>query len=243
MAQSMSIRPSRSSLQSFFSSISSRPSIRSSQCQFSLQQIRQESTRKRLKRKLKIAPSPAFTSSTEQYDHILFAPPSSAPNIYHTPLKFLPAHDPRRHMLSSMSSAPASITPTGTPLTVDAPNSLMTALKSVSLKTPTQTISHSESETALGPVIGPTGRKGYHLTEQDINEIRRLRLSDPKTWTVAKISQKFKCTEFFVRIVARNREAGKEHMRQMEEVQKGWGTKRREAREDRYRRQVLWGRG
>ena len=46
----------------------------------------------------------------------------------------------------------------------------------------------------------------------------------------------------FVRICAKNFEAGKAHAERIEEVKKRWGRKKMLARRDRGRRKELWGR-
>ncbi|KAI4844284.1 hypothetical protein E4T44_06274 [Aureobasidium sp. EXF-8845] len=63
---------------------------------------------------LLVQPDPSFTSSTGNQDHIIYNPPSSAPNVYHTPLKFLPKDDPRRrlHTLLRPTSTSASASST-----------------------------------------------------------------------------------------------------------------------------------
>ncbi|KAI4720464.1 hypothetical protein E4T48_03366 [Aureobasidium sp. EXF-10727] len=62
------------------------------------QQSRHVSSFRRTKKMLLVQPDPSFTSKTGNQDHIIYNPPSSAPNVYHTPLKFLPKDDPRRRL-------------------------------------------------------------------------------------------------------------------------------------------------
>ncbi|KAK3054733.1 hypothetical protein LTR09_004462 [Extremus antarcticus] len=70
---------------------------------------------RRTRKALRVKPDAAFLpSKTEPQDHIIFNPPSSAPNVYHTPSKFLPATDPRRK-LHTLAPAPRE-TPTTSPL-------------------------------------------------------------------------------------------------------------------------------
>jgi hypothetical protein len=88
----------------------------SQQCLRSLQQqqCRHVSSFRRTKKMLLVQPDPSFTSSTGNQDHIIYNPPSSAPNVYHTPLKFLPKDDPRRrlHTLLRPTSTSASASST-----------------------------------------------------------------------------------------------------------------------------------
>ena len=84
------------------------------QCLRSLQQqqCRHVSSFRRTKKMLLVQPDQSFKSTTGSQDHIIYNPPSSAPNVYHTPLKFLPKDDPRRrlHTLLRPTSASASST-------------------------------------------------------------------------------------------------------------------------------------
>ncbi|KAI1609282.1 mitochondrial ribosomal protein subunit L20-domain-containing protein [Exophiala viscosa] len=60
---------------------------------------RHESTYRRARSKLNIKPDASFLpSKTEQHDHIIYNPPPSMPNIYHTPNIFLPKNDRRKIM-------------------------------------------------------------------------------------------------------------------------------------------------
>lgn len=91
------------------------------QCLRSLQQqqCRHVSSFRRTKKMLLVQPDPSFKSSTGNQDHIIYNPPSSAPNVYHTPLKFLPKDDPRRRLHTllrptasdSTSSLPPAVRP------------------------------------------------------------------------------------------------------------------------------------
>ncbi|KAI2624978.1 mitochondrial ribosomal protein subunit L20-domain-containing protein [Hypoxylon sp. NC1633] len=84
-------------------------------CTTAYTQRRYRSTTSRTKKALKIAPDSSFRSSSEK-PQVIFNPPSSSPNIYHTPFKFLPPTDPRRQanleqLLPSSSSSPESLPP------------------------------------------------------------------------------------------------------------------------------------
>ena len=70
-------------------------------------QKRQESTYRRARSKLNIKPDPAFVpTKTEQHDHIIYNPPPSMPNVYHTPTIFLPHHDKRRAIQAALQPLP-----------------------------------------------------------------------------------------------------------------------------------------
>ncbi|EEP82118.1 conserved hypothetical protein [Uncinocarpus reesii 1704] len=62
---------------------------------------RNQSTYRRLKQRLRIRPDASFGHPPAQdYDHIIYNPPSSAPSTYQTPTKFLPPNDARRKLRS-----------------------------------------------------------------------------------------------------------------------------------------------
>lgn len=84
----------------------------------------------------------------------------------------------------------------------------------------------------------------YHLKEEDVEEIRRLRAEDPIRWSVGKLAAKFECSEVFVKIVA---PASQEHHEwlqgKLERKMARWGPKKLQAREDRKRRAEMVYRG
>ncbi|KAH8592749.1 mitochondrial ribosomal protein subunit L20-domain-containing protein [Bisporella sp. PMI_857] len=67
---------------------------------------RHESTYRRSKKRLNIKPDATFLSNSHspQQDHIIFNPPSSAPSILHTPLKFLPKEDKRKQLFATAAA-------------------------------------------------------------------------------------------------------------------------------------------
>lgn len=83
----------------------------------------------------------------------------------------------------------------------------------------------------------------YHLTPADVEEIRKLRLSDPMTWSRHKLAKRFECSPLFIAMVCEASPEKKQIQRQvLEAVQSQWGPKRRMAREDRKLRREAWGR-
>jgi hypothetical protein len=76
-----------------------------SQCLLALNasSSRHESSYRRSKQRLNVKPHSSFLQSnlSLQQDHIVFNPPSSAPSVLHTPLKFLPKEDKRRQPLAA----------------------------------------------------------------------------------------------------------------------------------------------
>lgn len=71
---------------------------------------RYQSTYKRTKQRLRIKPDASFNPSKEANDDILFNPPSSAPNVFHTPNIFLPKTDARKSLIT-----PPGVLETGSP--------------------------------------------------------------------------------------------------------------------------------
>jgi len=73
-----------------------------------------------------------------------------------------------------------------------------------------------------------------------VEEVRRLRTSDPEKWTRLKLAKKFNCSSLFVGMCC---EAPKEKVEmeraKVETVRAKWGPKRRMAREDRVKRREL----
>ncbi|KAL2128849.1 hypothetical protein VTI74DRAFT_8568 [Chaetomium olivicolor] len=150
-------------------------------------------------------------------DQIIFNPPSSAPSVYYTPFKFLPPTDPRRREnLTSLFSSSSSSTPTTT--------------------SQSSALSPEDLPTVRG--IPPTQVR-HHLTKADIEEMRRLRATDPVKNSVQNLALQFKCTKLFVMMCC---QAPKEHKERVaaeeEKIKARWGPRRRQAREDRARR---WG--
>ncbi|PYH41144.1 mitochondrial 54S ribosomal protein mL58 [Aspergillus saccharolyticus JOP 1030-1] len=100
-----------------------------------------------------------------------------------------------------------------------------------------------EDPAALTPLNESPGPKRYHLNPSDVLEIRRLRTSDPMTWSRSKLAKRFDCSPLFISMVCGASPEKKEMQKQvLEAVQSRWGTKRRMAREDRKLRKESWGR-
>ncbi|KAI9847124.1 MAG: hypothetical protein M1838_001007 [Thelocarpon superellum] len=98
------------------------------------------------------------------------------------------------------------------------------------------------ASTRLPPPVRKAYEKRYHLTEQDMAEIRRLRTEDPEKWSRDRLAKHFDCSALFVGIVC---EASKEHKSRqsqiLDAVKSRWGRIRRTARED--RRLAIFGTG
>lgn len=177
---------------------------------------RHQSSYRRSRSRLNTKPDASFLpSTTETHDHIIFNPPPSAPNVYHTPTVFLPKNDKRRQLHDLAS-------PKGQHL-------VTTSLT-------------SQPQQRLPPPVRKPYEKRYHLTQKDMDEMRQLRGEDPVTWSAAKLAKKFDCSSLFVGFVTEGLAKGKREQQQRvtEVVKSRWGVKRRVAREDRAIRKERW---
>lgn len=231
---------------------SSSTSMPSASTSMPYTQRRHESTTRRQLNRLRSVPTaPSFTPAASQTsDQIVFNPPSSAPNVYHTPLKFLPASDRRRELfaLTSRFSSSSPVATTGTALASN-PSYSSSTIHPPHLPSPLQAIAaantkkpSSSPSSSLPPPVRTPYTKKYHLTESDIAEIRALRQADPAQWTRERLAAKFECSQFFVGLVAPAPEHAKRKAAEIDEGMRTWGRRKREAREDRKRRRELWGR-
>ncbi|KAK5685508.1 hypothetical protein LTS10_003587 [Elasticomyces elasticus] len=177
---------------------------------------RHESTYRRTRKALRVKPDPSFLpSKTETQDHIIFNPPSSVPNVYHTPSLFLPNNDPRRK-LHTRASTPGVSTPAGT-----SPVAAATR--------------------ALPQAVRPEYQKKYHLTPKQVEEMRKLRSEDPRKWTRVRLAEKFECSQFFVSLCCSAPEVKAEQDKQLDAIKERWGRRKSEARDARQERKKLWG--
>ncbi|KAF1936502.1 hypothetical protein EJ02DRAFT_303823, partial [Clathrospora elynae] len=180
---------------------------------------------------LALPEAPSYTSDSST-PTLIFNPPSSAPSVYHTPLKFLPKEDKRRQLYAAAQQHANTAAHRRQMSPIAAPG---TPLSSPSFLPPRPT-------SALPAPISEPYEKTYHLSEEDVAEIRRLRASDPDTWTRVKLAEKFGCSQFFVGMVSKAPEKAAAVSKEHEDARRKWGPRRKIAREDRERRKVLWGR-
>ena len=178
---------------------------------------RSHQTFSRTKRALNIAPHPDFAPSPTGSDTIIFNPPAAEASVYHTPFKFLPKTDPRRRHadLSTLFASPlASKRPAAAP---------------------------AQEEPKLPPALNVKSRNpSYHLSQEDVAEIRRLRAEDPVTWSVTKLATKFNCSKVFITICTAAPREHKERVEKKLDVIKGrWGTIRTKARVERIKRKDM----
>lgn len=177
---------------------------------------RHQSSYRRTRSRLNIKPDASFLPSrTEPHDHIIYNPPPSAPNVYHTPTIFLPKSDKRRRMHDLATQRDPQLAAGATPWS---------------------------STHRLPPPVRKPYEKRYHITEAQMEEMRRLRKEDPVAWSVTALAKKFDCSRIFVSFVTEGLSQEKQKQQKMvtEVIKSRWGTKRRVAREDRALRKERW---
>ncbi|KAH3900159.1 mitochondrial 54S ribosomal protein mL58 SCDLUD_003129 [Saccharomycodes ludwigii] len=83
--------------------------------------------------------------------------------------------------------------------------------------------------------------KKYHLTPKDVEEIQRLRNSNPDKYTRKALAEAFNVSPLVISLVS---SAKPERLQEMEErlkyITSRWNEKRRLARQDRAKRNKLW---
>lgn len=173
---------------------------------------RHESSARRTTKRLRVKTDPTFTSS-------------------------IPADQLQDHVVfNPPSSAPSSY---HTPVAFLPPNDPRRALLSQSHE---RANPYSNPDKRLPPPVRQPYEKKYHLKEEDLAEIRRLRREDPSKWTRIQLAKKFECSQFYIALVCEaSQERKAQHREALEAVKSRWGKKRRYAREDRQRRKELWG--
>lgn len=161
-------------------------------------------------------------------DAVVYNPPAAAPSVYHTPFKFLPRSDPRRRanlweLFAAQRSGSATTTTTTTAGTSTIP----------------------EGAPALPPMLAPRNAPSVaEVSEADVAEMRALRASDPRQWSVAALAKHFNCSRRFVMMAARASEAHVAEQRErLERLRERWGPKKREAKEERWKRRGMMERG
>lgn len=211
-----------------------------SQCLLQINQTRHSSSNRRARKESNIAPAAGMggpslpmgatgRSRTARAplpagDHIVYNPPPSMPNPYHTPPKFLPKSDVRWKLFEQQQQ------------------------QAQSASSPASTTSSKEPFDPLDPRL-PTPvhtpyQKKYHMGPKEIEEMRALRQSDEETWTRTKLAEKFKCTQWFAGMVVQASDARHKKLKADEESWKEWARRKNPAllkiKEDRLKRKALW---
>ncbi|KAK9462839.1 mitochondrial 54S ribosomal protein mL58 [Lipomyces oligophaga] len=95
----------------------------------------------------------------------------------------------------------------------------------------------------LPPPLKTFKEKQYHLDDQTVEEIRRLRKQDPQQWTKKALSLKFGCSQNFVHIVCNGigSDSGKaSFLRKRNESRALWSPAKLQSRIHREKRKELW---
>lgn len=96
----------------------------------------------------------------------------------------------------------------------------------------------------LPPALTPEDPKKYHLSQADVEEMRRLRWEDPETWSLKKLAAKFKCSVTFVQIAAEVTEGYRDKLAEAGRRKRAlWGPKKVKAKEERATRLDMLFRG
>ncbi|KAF2861343.1 hypothetical protein K470DRAFT_299285, partial [Piedraia hortae CBS 480.64] len=190
---------------------------------------RWQSTAGRTRKALRVKPSASFLpSTTESMDHIIFNPPSSAPDVYRTPVKFLPENDPRKSSagMAALSSGGGGRGGSAAGLSGNGTRPSGGAMLGSTVRPPAQ-----------------AHKKKYHLTPTEVEEIRTLRASDPRTWTRLRLAEKFGCSQFFISLCCSGpEEYVRKRREEVDAIREKWGPRKREARELRAHKRGMWGR-
>lgn len=142
-------------------------------------------------------------------------------------------HQGRDHIIHNPPSSAPSVY--HTPNKFLPPNDARRVMRAETLNAP--------EASELPSVYKMDAERKYHLNPSDIEEIRKLRLADPMTWSRHKLAKRFECSPLFIAMVCEASPEKKQIQKQvLEAVQSRWGPKRRMAREDRQLRREAWGR-
>ncbi|KAF2675365.1 hypothetical protein BT63DRAFT_420560 [Microthyrium microscopicum] len=223
-------------------------------------QCRYQSTFRRLTRSTAMAGAPSLRSSKvasgPETSHIIFNPPPSTPNVHHTPLKFLPPNDPRRKLYESGPSlynlpsdinspiprrnSQSKVENVATSTVMSTPG---TALREVAFSFPAGLAQRVPQNSRLPPPVRKQWSYEKELTQEEVEEVRRLRRDDPDNNSVNHLAYKFGCSDKLVKAIQsaplRIKAA---HIERREAAMNSWGPKKRKAWEDLQRRKELWAR-
>jgi ribosomal L20-like protein len=223
---------------------------------FSSTRTNHEATSRRLRRRLAMPQAPSMrTRNTPgpKTSHIIFNPPPASPNVYHTPLKFLPPNDVRRKLYESgpslynlpRNAAGADVgryshiadDETQHPAPFARPG---TALHEIGSTFPIALSPRLPDDAPLPPALHYNSYT-KPLTQEQVEEIRTLRTTKPFEWTVAKLAKKYGCTQQLVKAIAISPKAHQKYVKRLERTKGKWNERRTLAKRDRARREVLWG--
>ncbi|KAG5287109.1 ribosomal protein YmL20 [Histoplasma ohiense] len=148
----------------------------------------------------------------------------------------LSANSPERIIYNPPSSAPSVY---HTPTKFLPPDDVRRKLRASSF--PGDPQQQQQKHSQLPPVFRQKSQAKTILGEQEIAEMRQLRLEDPMKWSRYALAQKFGCSTHFVMQVCDAGPQKKAIQQQvLEAIKSRWGKKRTIAREDRQLRKELW---
>ncbi|GMM32728.1 mitochondrial 54S ribosomal protein YmL20 [Saccharomycopsis crataegensis] len=100
---------------------------------------------------------------------------------------------------------------------------------------------YTAEDVSYMPPLSSVKEKKYHLTAQQIEEIRQLRNSDPYTYTRKALAKKFDCSEFFVSLVVDcPPDRLKDMAGRLDTIKSTWSVRKKEAKSDHEKRKQNW---
>lgn len=100
---------------------------------------------------------------------------------------------------------------------------------------------HRSPEVLTGRNAALNHVKSYHLSPEKVNEIIRLRNSDPNKYTRSVLAKQFGVSRLFISLVASAPEERLQEMNQrLNIIQSRWGKARKQARLERAKRHQTW---
>ncbi|KAI0108340.1 mitochondrial ribosomal protein subunit L20-domain-containing protein [Daldinia grandis] len=175
---------------------------------------RHQSSTSRTKRALKVAPHPSFFPTSASSDE--------STQVIYNPPSSTPSvyHTPFKFLPPSDPRRKANIT------------QLLRTSADV-----------SSSKSSLPPELKVPERK-YNVTQEQVEEMRMLRATDPERWSVLRLSQRYGCAPYFVMMCCRAPTEHRERERaRLGAVKERWGSIRTAARDERKKRKELLHKG
>ncbi|KAI1468101.1 mitochondrial ribosomal protein subunit L20-domain-containing protein [Daldinia caldariorum] len=211
---------SRPLLQPLLRSINAAPVSTSTRAAVTIASIprRYQSSTARTKRALKIAPHPSF-----------FPPDFASSSESSTQLIYNPP-----------SSAPSVY---HTPFKFLPPSDPRRKANLAQLLRPSADDAAPSKSAALPPELKDRERK-YNVTEEQVEEMRMLRATDPERWSVLRLAERYGCAPYFILMCCRAPEDHRQRERErLEGVKARWGAIRAAAREERKKRKDMLHKG
>ncbi|KAK9367335.1 mitochondrial ribosomal protein subunit L20-domain-containing protein [Lipomyces kononenkoae] len=160
------------------------------------------------------------------------------PKKYHVPY-------PTKYNPISSANKAVPILPPG--LSYNPPPSSPSPFETPDIFLPTserRLVSTAAALPVLPPALRETKKKAYHLTQEQIEEMKTLRATQPYKWTRKSLAKKYGCSQFFAGMVAEAPESRKLDMqRRLAVIKSRWGLFKRTARIHRHKRRELWAKG